>query len=83
VGAHTLRHTFATKYYRDTRDLVGLSRILGHVRKDGGVNVQTTQIYITLAATDIAEAYDKFTFGDLPRPPIQGELPLEGGDNGQ
>jgi site-specific recombinase XerC len=27
---HVLRHTFATRYYRDTHDLAGLQRLLGH-----------------------------------------------------
>jgi integrase/recombinase XerD len=27
---HRFRHTFATNYYKQTRDLVGLNRLMGH-----------------------------------------------------
>ncbi|GAG58623.1 unnamed protein product, partial [marine sediment metagenome] len=31
ISPHTLRHTFATEYYRQTKDIETLRRILGHV----------------------------------------------------
>lgn len=37
---HVLRHTFATRYYRRTRDLAGLQRLLGHE------DPKTTMIYV-------------------------------------
>jgi len=37
---HVLRHTFATRYYRQTRDLAGLQRLLGHA------DPKTTMVYV-------------------------------------
>ncbi len=37
---HDLRHTFATRYYRATRDIVATSKLLGHR------NIQVTMIYL-------------------------------------
>jgi len=54
VSPHTLRHTFATEFYRQTKDLETLRMILGHS------NVSTTQIYITLANTDVETAMNGF-----------------------
>jgi len=54
VSPHTLRHTFATEFYRQTKDLETLRMILGHS------NVSTTQIYITLANTDVEAAMNGF-----------------------
>lgn len=39
--AHALRHTFATRYYRRTRDLAGLQRLLGHA------DPKTTMVYVS------------------------------------
>jgi len=47
ISPHTLRHTFATEYYRQTKDIETLRRILGHA------DISTTQIYITLANIDV------------------------------
>jgi len=49
VSPHTLRHTFATEFYRKTKDLETLRLILGHS------NIPTTQIYVTLANIDMWE----------------------------
>jgi integrase/recombinase XerD len=54
VSPHTLRHTFATEFYRQTKDLETLRLILGHS------SVSTTQIYITLANTDVEAAMNGF-----------------------
>ena len=47
ISPHTLRHTFATEYYRQTKDIETLRRILGHS------DISTTTIYITLANIDV------------------------------
>lgn len=47
IHPHTLRHTFATDYYRQTKDIENLKRILGHT------DIKTTDIYITLSNIDV------------------------------
>ncbi len=47
VTPHTLRHTFATFFYRQTKDIETLRKILGHA------DISTTQIYVTLANIDV------------------------------
>ena len=47
VGPHTLRHTFATLYYRDGGKLVALQEIMGHA------NLTTTMVYVHLAGRDV------------------------------
>ena len=51
---HTLRHTFATQFYRQTKDIETLRKILGHS------DISTTQIYVTLANIDIENAMNIF-----------------------
>ena len=59
VSPHTLRHTFATEFYRQTKDLETLRLILGHS------SVSTTQIYVTLANIDVEAAMNGFRqFGE-------------------
>ena len=49
-GAHTLRHTFATRYLAaHPGDLVGVASLLGHSSLD------TTRIYVQLTAEQLAE----------------------------
>lgn len=55
ISPHTLRHTFATEYYRQTKDIETLRRILGHA------DISTTQIYITLANIDVENGMKAFT----------------------
>ena len=43
---HVLRHTFATRYYRQTRDLAGLQRLLGHA------DPKTTMVYVDDSLAD-------------------------------
>jgi integrase/recombinase XerD len=50
VHPHTLRHTFATDLYRRTRDILLVSKALGHA------SLQPTQIYTHLANDDVTEA---------------------------
>jgi site-specific recombinase XerD len=54
VTPHTLRHTFATEFYRQTKDIETLRKILGHS------NIGTTQIYVTLANIDVENAMNGF-----------------------
>lgn len=46
VSPHTLRHTYATQFYREKKDIESLRKILGHE------DISTTTIYITLAGID-------------------------------
>jgi integrase/recombinase XerD len=54
VSPHTLRHTYATQYYRQTKDIETLRRILGHS------DISTTTIYITLANIDVENGMKAF-----------------------
>lgn len=54
VSPHTLRHTFGTNFYRQTKDIETLRKILGHA------HINTTQIYVTLANIDIEKAMNGF-----------------------
>jgi len=54
VTPHTLRHTFATQFYRQTKDIETLRKILGHS------DISTTQTYITLANIDVENAMNGF-----------------------
>jgi len=55
VSPHTLRHTFATEFYRQTKDIETLRKILGHS------DISTTQIYVTLANIDVEKAMNNFS----------------------
>ncbi|MEA2016273.1 MAG: tyrosine-type recombinase/integrase, partial [Actinomycetota bacterium] len=54
VSPHTLRHTFATQFYREKKDIESLRKILGHE------DISTTTIYITLANIDVEEGMKSF-----------------------
>ncbi len=54
VSPHTMRHSFATEFYRQTKDLETLRMILGHI------NILTTQIYVTLASEEVEAAMNGF-----------------------
>ncbi|MCD6654511.1 MAG: tyrosine-type recombinase/integrase [Sulfurovum sp.] len=49
-GLHILRHTFAVKLYRDTKDILVAKEMLRHS------SVDTTMIYVTVEKLDIAKA---------------------------
>jgi len=55
VSPHSLRHTFATEFYRETKDIETLRKILGHS------DISTTQIYVTLANIDVEKAMNGFS----------------------
>jgi len=54
ISPHILRHTFATEYYKQTKDIETLRRILGHA------DISTTTIYITLANIDVENGMKSF-----------------------
>jgi site-specific recombinase XerD len=54
ISPHTLRHTYATQYYKQTKDIETLRRILGHS------DISTTTIYITLANIDVENGMKAF-----------------------
>ena len=54
VSPHTLRHTYATQYYKQTKDIETLRRILGHS------DISTTTIYVTLANIDVENGMKAF-----------------------
>ena len=55
VGMHTLRHSFALNFYKNSNhDLIRLQKILGH--KD----IRNTQIYCYIDSTDVKEGLNNF-----------------------
>src|SRR3989304_929654 len=54
ISPHTLRHTYATQYYKQTKDIETLRRTLGHS------DISTTTIYITLANIDVENGMKSF-----------------------
>lgn len=54
ITPHTLRHTFAPEFYRQTKDIETLRKILGHA------DISTTQIYVTLVNIDVENAMNGF-----------------------
>jgi len=54
IYPHSLRHTFATNFYRQTKDIETLRKLLGHS------DISTTQIYITLANIDVVNAMNNY-----------------------
>ncbi|NVM24019.1 MAG: tyrosine-type recombinase/integrase, partial [Desulfobacterales bacterium] len=53
ISAHKLRHSFATHYYKETKDLLGLQKLLGHSRPE------TTQIYAHVDLEDVVLEYKR------------------------
>jgi integrase/recombinase XerD len=54
IHPHTLRHSFATDLYRQTKDLLTTSKALGHA------SVATTEIYTHLVDEDVEAAMRSF-----------------------
>ncbi len=54
ISPHTLRHTYATEYYKQTKDILTLQKILGHS------NISTTEIYVQLANIDVENGMKLF-----------------------
>ena len=59
VSPHTLRHTFATDLYRETKNLRLVQKALGHA------SVATTQIYTHIVDEELEEALRGFRSGQL------------------
>jgi integrase/recombinase XerD len=47
LSFHSSRHTFATLYYRTTKDIVGLQKLLGHS------DIKNTMVYTHVVTSDI------------------------------
>lgn len=57
---HRFRHTFATSYYKQTHDIVGLQRLMGHK------SIKMTLSYLrSLPDEHIVEQIQKITFGEF------------------
>ena len=55
IGLHTLRHSFALKFYKDSgHDLIRLQKILGHK------SLVTTQVYCYIDSTDVKEGLEAY-----------------------
>ena len=59
VSPHTLRHTFATDLYRETKNLRLVQKALGHA------SVATTQIYTHIVDEELEEALRGFRSGQI------------------
>ena len=51
---HLLRHTFGTRLYKKTKDLVQVQKILGHS------NINNTRIYVTIAGDDTKKILQEY-----------------------
>ena len=54
ISPHTLRHVFATEFYKQTKDIETLRKILGHA------SITTTTIYIQLANIEVEKSMENF-----------------------
>jgi len=54
VTPHSLRHFFATDFYRKFKDIEGLRKFLGHE------DIETTQIYVTLSGVEVNELMNNY-----------------------
>ena len=57
VSPHTLRHTFATDLYRDTKNLLLVQKALGHS------DISTTEIYTHIVDDELEDALKNFRRG--------------------
>jgi len=53
---HLLRHAGAKEYYKQTKDIEAISKILGHA------NLNTTQTYIAYNIDDVKESFKNFKY---------------------
>ncbi len=58
VTPHTLRHTFATDLYRDTKNILLVQKALGHS------NLSTTMIYTHIVDFELDNALKDFQHSD-------------------
>lgn len=54
-SCHSLRHRYATKLYAETRDILLVSKLLGHTK------VETTQAYVAIPAIGLRETMKAMT----------------------
>jgi integrase len=54
VSLHTARHTFATLFIEETKDVVSLQKLLGHSR------ITDTMIYVHMSDESVRESMGKF-----------------------
>ena len=54
VGLHTIRHSLATDYLKQTKDLATLQKILGHK------SIKTTSVYLHYDKTDVIEGLNAY-----------------------
>jgi len=64
VHPHTLRHSFATDLYRETKDIRLTQKALGHA------NLATTQIYTHLVDEDLEAALKSFRQAQAAEPQV-------------
>ena len=57
VHPHLLRHTFATEFYRQTKDIRLTQKMLGHA------DLSTTMIYTHIVDADAENAMREFNIG--------------------
>jgi len=50
ISPHTLRHTFATRLYKHTKDIAVVQKALGHS------DLSTTMVYVHLVSSDVEKA---------------------------
>lgn len=60
VTAHTLRHSHAVQAVKSEIDVRRLAESMGHVSKDGEVNIGTTMVYLRLAEKEYVDESRKF-----------------------
>ncbi len=70
IGLHTLRHSFALKFYKDSNhDLIRLQKILGHK------SLNTTQIYCYMDNSDVKEGlFSYYNKRDSKNPDLKDRL---------
>ena len=61
VHCHSLRHSYASDFYRQTRDLVKLQMMLGHA------DIRTTMVYVHLNPTEALESSNELAMARLSR----------------
>ena len=57
---YSLRHTFATRFYTETKDIFALQKVLGHT------DLKTLQRYVHVDEEHVREAMRKFEEGLRP-----------------
>lgn len=71
LSFHASRHTFATSYYRITRDIVGLQKLLGHS------DLKQTMVYTHIVSTDIETEIKKLDKLWTPQVKANSDVPQD------